>query len=935
MIASQLIYTGCGKDKTGAFSVWSKSADITKAEETEIQRTMIYKRPSSLPFEPTQEELDTLFPRKFGFFNLSSGRVCLAQSSYIGNVYSDLDKRTGNYIIHAFVFDSINDMIPMNYINSEIFKRCLTYEEWHENAAPDELPQIDFIEKASPITKQEVDEFFDENRLNNLKLLVQATINASTIETKVTFYDKHENLKYWYKALGLCLPKRVISKITFCTFYTPSTPSPTQGTGGTPMFNTDIKIRNIAPTISSSLFSYSQEVGRGNYAFDFESGIIPANITVSNYADNIVCGMKQNLFNVFKVVDAIDNIAFKCECDIDIALHMFYFINKHIDKVDNIDLICKLLSMAKLYYNDLLSDIADSMYEYGFENNRWMVDERTKKIYRFVFDYSEKANKAELIGKYIDNLEGFGISVAQSPDSYYETVVSNAPFDWVNFVDYVFEQNLLCKVSQSSNASFNSEYLLFRTLTEYLNDIVAVEDQKRTVLKYFVETARNHLNDDTADCILTLIVCIKKCGEKWAGWLIKNAIAVLCGQKPISEVLDAERVLVLAEQIGECDMSNHLVYNLVVENLNQQEFVKLFIKRSQSNSQFYNRIIAGLKGQEKFEIFLEMIEIYKICVADYVTRADLNKFYNQYCANSRYFDIFSKLLEKYLRTCPTNSIIDECLACYNEWFNKSATETTFSQNCVVAIASKLFTVSVEGLQDFIRKNGTTYTKPLVEAAKSLGCRVPYQYYVVAFGEYLRRNNSTIRNSKSVLRKEILESIEQETFFKIPNNAEAYAILVDLYLVDILHLFLQLADENSFDIMLTGFFKPLYSVSGFENKLIDILWSMKNEEFQITIMYLSAYACGKQNCMADTFKHIIDDVLKELGRGKRKKLFKFIADNVPIAYAKKTVAFSEQYQKEHESFLDKLFGSFGREDKEDDKKGNKKDTSENTKKKWKK
>ena len=73
MFASQLIYTGCGKDKNGAFSVWSKSEDITKSEEVEIQRMMLYKRPSSLPSEPSDQELDTFCPRKFGYFNLSSG----------------------------------------------------------------------------------------------------------------------------------------------------------------------------------------------------------------------------------------------------------------------------------------------------------------------------------------------------------------------------------------------------------------------------------------------------------------------------------------------------------------------------------------------------------------------------------------------------------------------------------------------------------------------------------------------------------------------------------------------------------------------------------------------------------------------------------------------------------------------------------------------
>ena len=111
MFASQLIYTGCGKEKTGDFTVWSKTLDISKGEENEIRDKMLYKRPAKLPYEPTQEELDTLFPKKFGFFYLSTGKACLAQSVYIGKVYSDQDNRTGNYIIHAFVFDKDEDML--------------------------------------------------------------------------------------------------------------------------------------------------------------------------------------------------------------------------------------------------------------------------------------------------------------------------------------------------------------------------------------------------------------------------------------------------------------------------------------------------------------------------------------------------------------------------------------------------------------------------------------------------------------------------------------------------------------------------------------------------------------------------------------------------------------------------------------------------------
>ena len=93
MKAYQMIYTACGQDRSGAFSVWSKSANVTKAECDEIVKLMSYKRPPNAPYEPTEEEIRTLFPPKYAYILLSSGRRCVAKASYIGKVYSDLDTR--------------------------------------------------------------------------------------------------------------------------------------------------------------------------------------------------------------------------------------------------------------------------------------------------------------------------------------------------------------------------------------------------------------------------------------------------------------------------------------------------------------------------------------------------------------------------------------------------------------------------------------------------------------------------------------------------------------------------------------------------------------------------------------------------------------------------------------------------------------------------
>jgi len=69
MLVSQYIYTACGKDRNGAFSIFSKTKDITDEESSEIREVMMYKTPSGLPYEPTESEIEELFPKKSDIFS--------------------------------------------------------------------------------------------------------------------------------------------------------------------------------------------------------------------------------------------------------------------------------------------------------------------------------------------------------------------------------------------------------------------------------------------------------------------------------------------------------------------------------------------------------------------------------------------------------------------------------------------------------------------------------------------------------------------------------------------------------------------------------------------------------------------------------------------------------------------------------------------------
>ena len=84
--------------------IYSRSEGLSDEECTAIKDSMQYLAPKELPFSPTEQEINDIFPFSFAYFILPTGRGCIAQSTYLGKDYSG---RYGNYIIYAMVLISI------------------------------------------------------------------------------------------------------------------------------------------------------------------------------------------------------------------------------------------------------------------------------------------------------------------------------------------------------------------------------------------------------------------------------------------------------------------------------------------------------------------------------------------------------------------------------------------------------------------------------------------------------------------------------------------------------------------------------------------------------------------------------------------------------------------------------------------------------------
>ena len=906
MLVSQLIYTGCGKNKTGAFEVWSKSADITKVEENEIRDKMIYKRPPELPSAPSQDELDTIFPKKFAYFFLSSGRACIAQSSYIGKVYSDLDMRTGNYIIHAFVFDKTDAITPMNYMYNPIFKQGLTYQEWHEDGAPAELPAFEFPENAEPITKQELDAFFAGTSANNFKLLLQAVLNSISSDKKVTFNDSFKKLSLWYKALSVCVPKSKHKNLTYSTFFTPSVMLASQMQANSGAQSTDIKIRNIASNVPANMFNYQQEARKGNYAFNFETGLLPEGLAVGKYVNALVDLLQTNLFKAIMLVDTVAKISDTCGVDCDTALEIHYLLTKQLGYINEVEKLESLVDYVEKYYSSNVSQVADSLYEYGVAGGSWQLSSKYTKLFKFVFNNSQSVDKNEMIAKYMSNQRAFGVDFGASPEEYVQAFKRNAPFAWSYFLEYVFSDSAVKKHLSECGGSFSVKYLFFDTLVEALASSQKTDDQKRYAMQFFVGVAGESLRAESAREMNVLLRSIEKGGAKNRAWLIKTTFASVRGGRRISDVCSFPFTLDMIEGCGDEATGTALLGELMLENEGNMDFVKTYIERSERNERLYSSFMAILGKEEKYKSFLDNVEIYKFSLGSTVTKRQLREYFDRFYSQGKDNGLFKKKVRQYLSDIRGGDVINEGLELYTLWFKNMGSLNANDMECVAFICRAVFDASEESLRSYIAANGATRLKEMLSAVNGSGFTPPVHFYVIAFGEKVKRLVDEIRSDKgSKWIEETRKRLTDNEFYTaIPKEGVAKELFVKMYLKSIFDLYLLLTDEENYVTLYIKTFGPISGCAGYKNTFAKAIDSLKENDFNTVLKATVICACHEDNKLGEYLKELSTIILEDIGRGGRKKFFSALLDKLPEKYQEATKAFVEGYDKMPKSQKDK-------------------------------
>lgn len=902
MYASQLIYTACGKDRTGAFGVWSKSSDITKAESDEITKLMFYKRPADLPYEPTDEELRTLFPKKYGYFQLSSGRFCLARSVYIGRVYSDLDQRSGNYIIHAFVFSELGDLQPMRFFGSDCFRSGLSYNEWHEQDAPEALPPAELKNPPMEAILADVTGFFRLQSSTHFPCLLQAVLNACESGDNVTFHDTDDALALWYRAFCLCVPASMQQKLTYCSFHTPTATVSTQSTAAA----TDVKLRNVQPTVPASVYSYQEAVRSGKYAFELCGGVMNTDVPLSRYVRTVTKLLKTSPAKALKMADTVDALMTTHGCSLGEATDLCSLLNLDLEWVSDLQELLNVIELAKRIAPQALSTIADSLYNLCVANSGWPYDNALLQIYRFVFDYSENANKGFIINQYLRHLPQFGIDTTAPCDAFVRQVKDKAPFLWINFVDFMFdsETTFFRDYLLENDHSFNSRYLVYTSMIDEVQNLD--KNQKNTVYQFCQEMILRAIKAESIAEFNALLPHLRRFGPNADIRFITKALQTLMqtGQT-VTDICSIDFLLNLAHTVSSPDLGCTVLDLLISENQDDPILIAKFAALSASNSAFA-ACEKRLRDSGRYARFFENVDIMGFAQLPNPSPNDLDRYYRRIFLADRDTGLFIRKLTERMTTLRDAALIAECLSAYHTYFEPLSDHHSQISPCVQTLGELIARAGMDAMMAFAKKRGMNTFTPLIARLRRLGCPMPPEYTVLEIGTNTRVAVQRCDRGNGLAQQEVLRALDDRSLFAPLDSRRAINLYLSHYGEDLVHLYLVLA-KRDFAPVFERCIGPFTIAEQLTPTLIAVMDRLDKRDYSAFVTDLFSYANGHTTSEAEACRHLLHSYLDGLSRGRQNKVFSTVLGLVLPEYRKSVKTFIDNYQDEHPTWTQKLFG----------------------------
>lgn len=514
MAVDQLFYTSCKKGLSSGmgFQTYSMSEGITDKERQEIERYCVYIPPDNLPTQPSQDEVDKLFPEALSYFILESGRYCICNAKYVGKDYSS---RYGNYFCHVLVSDTPFDFYPIELYGSFIFKDNLSYEE--ENADSIEyLPQIQRIPLGNVIHFDTISQFLRNNGAQRRKKfieLMEAVIRYDSNKKRIIFSDCKDSTPFWIGAVQMSLPKKLAAEFTFTTYsYNPD----------------DVNYVLCAVDQNGSKFNFNDSQKRYKYdTFDFNLNFKNDVICKSSFIKRAEIGYTVSKEVFMPFLNFLDEFEYThLDHNIDNCVTLYNIVKNGLERC-SIEDVKDALSFAIKYksksaYNKLFREINSKLQKISTE-----VDMETlEMITLFLLKVSKSIDNS----RYIVNAYRFFF------DSAYFIVSSNENVK-LNDVFGVYS-----RVRQSSYVNIQEFVSISLSLSSIQGIQQNVEKTNAKVAEYYLITLISDIlafNDDCDSSENIVLFGVETKHDKEITLLLNNCLKVIMeSQKSILEVLN-------------------------------------------------------------------------------------------------------------------------------------------------------------------------------------------------------------------------------------------------------------------------------------------------------------------------------------------------------------------------------------------------------------
>jgi hypothetical protein len=364
--------------KVGEFGTFYSSGALNLDLIKEIEKFVSYSPANDLPQNPTNEEIEKLFPINYSYYKLKNAhKIVVFKSKYTGRCNHTPD-RFGNFISHSIIFENDESLnIPIIFSNFT-FRNSLTIEE-----------EANFSEDSTELLydSSKIDFNFYIDYLNNnvkafnaflsiLDLLINGWLNDG--QKNITLLARKEDNQSIIFALYTLLPSSLINKFSFATYVNNPNKYPFQITGiikesgisrlDSNYFNL-IEVDNLSEYTPQNEFTnyFCELIKSQEFSYDFLIGIInDNNITKIDKSLNCIPQSKEFLENIesktiddykkivtpdlsIKIKDKIEDVSKKQNTSlyIDILLEKFNQ-NRIVSQKDFIDIL-------KLFYNKYFS----------------------------------------------------------------------------------------------------------------------------------------------------------------------------------------------------------------------------------------------------------------------------------------------------------------------------------------------------------------------------------------------------------------------------------------------------------------------------------------------------------------------------------------------------------------------------------------------------